>query len=156
VHEERNEMADPKNPVKINRFRLDLQEAGKMKEVGTFSELAGLEFEIQPMDGVGVNQKAVAVQAKRPGFVSAPRQLTFKTQVVSDAMWAWWKSTWDKPNGAMADGSVVLLDAEWKETARFNFEKGWPSKITWTGLDAKSTDPIAIEVTLQVQNLTAA
>src|SRR5262245_45476136 len=61
-----------------------------------------------------------------------------------------WHRQWASgdPAAARKNGSVVVLDRQGQEKARWNFFNGWPSKWTGPALNATSTE-IAIE-TLEI------
>jgi phage tail-like protein len=135
--------------VKLNRFAVEL---GNVK-IDSFKTLSGLDFQIEVLNGLGNDAKGMSLQYARPARVTHPRALTFTTQVLDPKVWSWHQEAWEGKSESMKDGSVVIYDAEYKETARFNFLGGWPSAIQLGGLMAGSNAPMEITVTLQVQDL---
>ena len=66
---------------------------------------------------------------------------------VTDSMdvWSWRKQVEDgKVDEARKNGSIIMYDQTNTEVARWNFENGWPVKISGPNLDA-GTNEIAIE-----------
>jgi len=54
-------------------------------------------------------------------------------------MWKWRKLVEDgKIQDARKNGSIVMYDESLKEIARWNFVRGWPSKISGPQLQADS------------------
>ena len=64
-------------------------------------------------------------------------------------LWEWRKQIEDgKVTDARKNGSIVLYDQGNSEIARYNFEFGWPSKITGPQLNANNNDIAIEEVTI--------
>ena len=57
-----------------------------------------------------------------------------------------WHRQWatGDPSAARKSGSIVLLDRQGQEKARWNFTRAWPSKWTGPTLSAEASD-VAIE-----------
>ncbi|KAB2860401.1 MAG: phage tail protein, partial [Anaerolineae bacterium] len=59
--------------------------------------------------------------------------------------WDWRKMVEDgNVTSARKDGSIIMYDQEGTEVARWNFEKGWPSKISGPSVKSDSNE-IGIE-----------
>lgn len=86
---------------------------------------------------------------KYPGQVKFSN-ISLKWGLCDDVdLYAWHKQWADgDPAAARKNGSVVLLDRQGQEKARWNFFNGWPSKWTGPALNATATE-IAIE-TLEI------
>ena len=54
---------------------------------------------------------------------------------------------------ARRHGSVIMYDRNYEEVARWNFENGWPSKITGPALNAGSNDIGVEEITIAHEGL---
>ncbi len=58
-----------------------------------------------------------------------------------------------KVNTARKNGSIVLYNQENTEIARWNFENGWPTKITGPQLNANNNDIALEEITIAHEGL---
>jgi phage tail-like protein len=66
---------------------------------------------------------------------------------ITDSMDAWnWRKLVEQGNvdGARANGSVVMVDQNGAEVARWNFVRAWPTKITGPSLNS-STNEVGVE-----------
>jgi phage tail-like protein len=66
---------------------------------------------------------------------------------ITDSMDAWnWRKLVEQGNvdGARANGSVVMVDQNGAEVARWNFLRAWPTKITGPSLNS-STNEVGVE-----------
>ena len=86
---------------------------------------------------------------KYPGQVKFSN-ISLKWGMSDDTDLYQWHRQWatGDPAAARKNGSVVVLDRQGQEKARWNFFNGWPSKWTGPALNATSTE-IAIE-TLEI------
>ena len=86
---------------------------------------------------------------KYPGQVKFSN-LQLKWGLAEDADLYAWHRQWatGDPAAARKNGSVVLLDRQGQEKARWDFVKGWPAKWTGPSFSAEASD-IAIE-TLEI------
>ncbi len=72
----------------------------------------------------------------------------------SKALWEWRKQVEDGDvDAARRDGSIVIKDSKKTEVARWNFERGWPSKWTGAELDAGSNEVATEKVTITHEGL---
>jgi phage tail-like protein len=66
---------------------------------------------------------------------------------ITDSMDAWnWRKLVEQGNvdGARANGSIVMVDQNGQQVARWNFLRAWPTKITGPSLNS-STNEVGIE-----------
>ncbi|MDX1616124.1 MAG: phage tail protein [Candidatus Promineifilaceae bacterium] len=129
------------DPLVSAYFAIDL--AGGAS--GFFTEVSGLgsETEIVEMKIMGENNTEIV--RKIPGRLKWG-DITLKRGITTNMdMWDWRKMVEDGDVvGARKNGSIMMFDQEGTEVARWNFEKGWPSKIS--GPSPKSDgNEIAIE-----------
>jgi phage tail-like protein len=113
--------------------------------VAGFSECSGLGAETDVIEyREGSDKQAVR---KLPGLQRYP-SIVLKRGISGDkSLWQWWKSVRDG-QADRRNGSIVLLDAERTEVARWNFINGWPSKWEGPAFSAKANG-VAIE-TLEI------
>ena len=106
----------------------------------TFSECTGLSSEI---DVIRYREGGDPRVRLLPGQTTYSR-ITLKRGITADlSLWQWHKAV---SSGQLdrRNGSIVLLDAERKEVARWNFQQGWPAKYEGPSLNAAGND-VAIE-----------
>ena len=112
---------------------------------GTFRGCTGLGSQSDVIENLAAGAGGVTHIYKIPG-VTRWTNIVLK-RGVTDSMdvWAWRKQVEEgKVNEARKNGSIIMYDQTNTEVARWNFENGWPSKISGPNLDA-STNEIAIE-----------
>lgn len=112
---------------------------------GTFRGCTGLGSQSEVIENLAAGAGGVTHIYKIPG-VTRWTNIVLK-RGVTDSMdvWAWRKQVEDgKVSEARKNGSIIMYDQTNTEVARWNFENGWPSKISGPNLDA-STNEIAIE-----------
>jgi len=112
---------------------------------GSFSEASGLEVTIDPIEYRNGSEDITV--RKIPGLKKFTN-ITLKRGLLGDL--AFWNWVVEAQNGLVrrTEGSVVLLDENRQEVMRWNFKRGWPSKWTAPGLNAKKNE-IAME-TLEI------
>jgi len=112
---------------------------------GTFKGCTGLGSQSEVIENLAAGAGGVTRIYKIPG-VTRWTNIVLK-RGVTDSMdvWAWRKQVEEgKVNEARKNGSIIMYDQTNTEVARWNFENGWPAKISGPNLDA-STNEIAIE-----------
>jgi phage tail-like protein len=56
-------------------------------------------------------------------------------------LWEWRKNVEDGDvQGARTNGSVVMMDQQGNDVARWDFENAWPSKITGPAVKSEGSD----------------
>lgn len=130
------------DPLVSFNFAIDVP--GKLS--GHFMECSGLGSESEVID-----HKIMASGAKEPIIRKVPGRLkwgdiTLKRGITANMdMWDWRKlveqGTVDQ---ARLDGSIIMYDQNHTEVARWNFSKGWPSKISGPSVKSDSNE-IGIE-----------
>lgn len=109
--------------------------------VAGFSECSGLGAETDVIEyREGSDQQGIR---KLPGL-QRYSSIVLKRGITGDkSFWQWWKSVRDG-QADRRNGSIVLLDAERNEVARWNFFNGWPSKWEGPAFNAKANG-VALE-----------
>lgn len=108
-----------------------------------FQEASGLDSSIEVIEyregGNNITVRKYPGQVKHSN-VMLKRGLTDNTELYD------WHKQWadGDPAAPRKNGSIVLLDRQGQERARWNFFNGWPCKWTGPGLNAEQND-IAIE-----------
>ena len=110
--------------------------------VGGFSEVSGLQIEIEVKDyREGGRNDYIH---KLAGPVRYPSNLVLKHGLTTDeTLWNWYQEVM-KGTIKRKNGSIVLLDSAAEEKWRWNFSKAYPVK--WTGPDLKAdSSTVAVE-----------
>ncbi len=111
-------------------------------DVAGFSEVSGLEFEIQPIEyrtGDGADFKV----SKTPGLPKFTN-ITLKRGVTTDDdFWSWVVAALDG-EVEKRDGEIVLLNEVREPVTRWQFTAGWPCRYQGPELNATASE-IAFE-----------
>jgi len=108
---------------------------------GSFAEVSGLEVDLTPIEYRNGSEDITVRMI--PGLKKFTR-VTLKRGLIGDlAMWNWVLAGM---NGQVrrTEAAIVLLDENRQEVMRWNLRRGWPSKWTGPGLNAKNNE-IAME-----------
>jgi phage tail-like protein len=108
-----------------------------------FQEAGGLDTTIEVIEHREGGENITT--RKYPGQVKFSN-ITLKRGLTDDVELYGWHKQWadGDPAAPRKNGSIVLLDRQGQEKARWNFFNGWPSKWTGPALNAEQND-IAIE-----------
>ena len=139
-----------KDPLVQFSYALDL--GGKVK--GYFTECSGLGSEHDVVEHKVVDEKGRQMIKMVPGRIKWDK-ITLK-RGITDAkdIWDWRKKVEDgQVEDARIDGSIIMMDQELKPVARWNFEGGWPSKVSGPQLKSASNEIGVEELTIVHQGL---
>jgi phage tail-like protein len=122
---------------------------------GYFTECSGLGSETEVIEHKVVDGRGVDVVQKIPGRLKW-QDITLKRGITAQMdMWQWRKMVEDGDiQGARKNGSIVMFDQSLKEVARWDFERGWPSKVTGPQLQADSNAFGVEELTIVHEGIT--
>lgn len=114
-----------------------------------FRECSGLDSESNIIEYKEAGKNGQTVIKKVPGELKWSN-IVMKRGVTSVMeLWDWRKKVEDgKVDEARKNGSIVLFDQDNQEVARWNFEAGWPSKVTGPQLNANNNDIAIEEITI--------
>ena len=114
-----------------------------------FRECSGLDSESNIIEYKEAGKNGQTVIKKVPGEIKWSN-IVMKRGVTSVLeLWDWRKKVEDgKVDEARKNGSIVLFNQDNMEVARWNFEAGWPSKVTGPQLNANNNDIAIEEVTI--------
>jgi phage tail-like protein len=120
-------MANREDPLVGFHFAVDI--GGTV--AGFFTECSGLGSEHEVIEHKVVTEDGKEVVMKLPGRLKW-ENITLKRGITSNMdVWDWRKMVEDGDvSGARRDGSIVMYDHMLSEVARWNFERGWPVKVT--------------------------
>jgi phage tail-like protein len=138
-----------------------------------YLEIAGENIILTGVSGLDVEADVVSIQqvgktgrsemVKTRGNINKAADISITRMAPMDAMadpiWKWFKDIRDKGMGGTArtatrkDGSIVLYDGAFAEVGRFNFSKGWPSKIATDAVSTDSNEAVKETITLVIERL---
>ncbi|HET7856161.1 MAG TPA: phage tail protein [Gaiellaceae bacterium] len=123
------------DPYKNFNFRVEIDGIG----IAAFSEVSGLESETAVIEyRAGGDPNTVR---KLPG-VTKYRNIVLRRGITQDhELWNWRKTVVDG-NVDRRNGSIILLDDERNDVARWNFEEGWPCRWEASALNAGSNEVV--------------
>lgn len=132
------------DPLVGFHYQLDL--GGKV--AGFFTEVGGLGSENEIIEHKIVKDGKEIVQ-KLPGRLKW-QDVTMKRGITAEMdIWDWRKLVEDGDiEGARTNGSIIMLDQELKPIAQWDFERGWPSKVTGPQLQSDSNSFGVEELTI--------
>lgn len=132
---------DAKDPLVGFHYAVEVQGV----VTGFFTECSGLGSEHEIVDHKVVDPKGKEIIQKIPGRMKW-ENISLKRGITDNMdIWKWRKQVEDgKVNEARKNGSIVMYDQSLTEVARWNFERGWPSKVTGPQLKSTSNE-IGIE-----------
>ena len=137
-------MADHEDQLVSFHFAIDIQ--GVI--AGFFTECSGLGSETEIVEHKVVKD-GVEVVMKIPGRLKW-ENIVMKRGITSNMdIWTWRKQveTGDVA-GARRDGSIIMYDQTLSEVARWNFIRGWPSKVTGPSVKSDSNEIGVEELTI--------
>jgi len=124
-------------------FNFMLEITGKL--AGYFTECGGIGSEHEIIEHKVVDESGHEIIRKLPGRMKYT-DVTLKRGITSDMQIYNWRK--DVENGkldkARTNCSIVMMDREYKDVARWDFVNAWPSKVTGPSLKSDSNE-IGIE-----------
>lgn len=132
-------MATPSYPHVSFNFLVELD--GIVR--AAFQEVGGLDSTIDVIEHREGGENITT--RKYPGQVKYSN-ITLKWGMADDTELYAWHRMWvtGDPSAGRKNGSIVLLDRQGQEKARWNFVNAWPAKWTGPAFNAEGSD-IAIE-----------
>lgn len=116
---------------------------------GFFTECSGLGSETEVTEHKIVGPSGQEIVRKIPGRLKWG-DITLKRGITANMdFWDWRKMVEDGDvASARKNGSIVMYDQEGTEVARWNFEAGWPSKISGPQTKSDSNEIGVEELTI--------
>ena len=125
--------------------------------VAQFKEASGIDSETIVIEYKASTESGKLLIRKVPG---SPKwaDITLKRRLdTSTALWEWRKVVLDGDiDGARRNGSIVIYDSMGAETARWNFENGWPSHWKGSDLNAGADEIVVEELTITHEGMVRA
>ena len=126
-------------------FRLEIE--GKL--AGYFTEASGIGSEHEIVEHKVVDDSGHEIVQKIPGRLKW-ENVTLK-RGITDAMdiWDWRKLVEDgKMGDARTNCSIIMMDRNYEDVARWDFVNAWPSKVSGPSVKSDSNEFGVEEVTL--------
>ena len=126
-------------------FRLEIE--GKL--AGYFTEASGIGSEHEIVEHKVVDDSGHEIVQKIPGRLKW-ENVTLK-RGITDAMdiWDWRKLVEDgKLGDARTNCSIIMMDRNYEDVARWDFVNAWPSKVSGPSVKSDSNEFGVEEVTL--------
>ena len=143
-------MPNGKDPLVQFHYAIEIQ--GVIN--GYFTECSGLGSEHEVVEHKVVDSKGKEIVQKIPGRLKW-ENIVLKRGITDNLdIWDWRKKVEDgKVEEARMNGSIVMMDQELKPVARWNFERGWPVKVTGPKLQSNSNEIGIEELTIAHERL---
>ena len=126
-------------------YRLEIE--GKL--AGYFTEVSGIGSEHEIVEHKVVDDNGREIVQKIPGRLKW-ENVTLK-RGITDAMdiWDWRKLVEDGKMGeARTNCSIIMMDRNYEDVARWDFVEAWPSKVSGPSVKSDSNEFGVEEVTL--------
>jgi phage tail-like protein len=123
-------------------------------EMASFRKCSGVESETETIEYKEATKDGRMIIRKVPGAMKWSDINLERRIDTSKALWDWRKQVEEGDiDDARRDGSIVIKDSKEQEVARWNFERGWPSKWTGAELDAGSNEVATEKLTITHEGL---
>lgn len=126
------------------------------KTIGFFTACSGLSSEVEVVEQQMISVTGRRLTNKQPGAARTYPEVVLKRGFTKDrALNDWFDKTVDAGDKVeRLTGSIVVYSREFKEIARFNLDKCWPSKLSVSDLNAGSSEAMVEELTIRHDELT--
>ncbi|MFQ5380397.1 MAG: phage tail protein [Dehalococcoidia bacterium] len=116
---------------------------------GYFTEVSGLGSEHEIVEHKVVSSSGKEIVMKIPGRLKW-ENITLKRGITESMdIWDWRKQVEDgNVDSTRRNGSIVMYDQHGSEVSRWNFERGWPSKVSGPSPKADSNEIGVEELTV--------
>lgn len=140
------------DPYVIHYFTIKVPGIG---DIAHFREVTGLETKVTMVEQMLSGKDGKTIVHKVPTDSVQYGDIVLKRAVTSSTkLWDWRKQVEEgKFEAATCNGSIELSDMTGKVVARWNFIKGWPSKISGPSLSAESDEVATEELTISHEGL---
>ena len=139
------------DPLVAFNFAIEVQD----QVSGFFTEVQGLGSETEVTEHLVMGDKGQQIVKKVAGRLKWD-DIVLKRGITSSMdIWDWRKLVEDgKLEESRKNGSIVMYDQEGEEVSRWNFERGWPSKVTGPQPKSDSNDIGIEELTIVHEYIT--
>jgi phage tail-like protein len=133
------------DPLVAAHFEVQIED----KITGYFTEVSGLGSENEIAEHKVMGPGGIEVVKKIPGRLKWDN-IVLKRGITSNMdLWTWRREVEDgNVESARTNGSITMLDQTGAEVARWNFERGWPTKISGPSPKSDGNDIAVEELTI--------
>jgi len=117
--------------------------------VGGFKKVSGMDSHTEIIEFKHGNDPFVR---KKPGRTSYANIVLERGFTASDDLWDW-RQKIEKGEIDRRSGSIIVLDQNMEEIARYNFFDGWPCKWEAPPMDAESSGMAIEKIELAVERV---
>lgn len=130
-------------------FNFCLEVSGSVAITGYFMEVGGIGSENEIIEHKVVDANGHELVQKIPGRMKW-QDVTLKRGITADVnLWNWRKLVEEGNMGsARANCSIIMLDRDYTEVARWDFLNAWPSKVTGPSVKSDSNEFGVEEMTI--------
>lgn len=120
-------------------FKYSLDIGGKV--TGYFTEVSGLDIEYEPVELKVVSEKGVPLIIQQPGRIKYS-DITLKRGITSNLdIWNWRQEIEDgNVDSARVSGTITMHKEDGTPLSIWNFENGWPSKVSGPQVKSDSNE----------------
>jgi phage tail-like protein len=138
-------------------FQYRIEVTGPVAMTGYFTEVSGIGSEHEVIEHKVVTETGHEVVQKIPGRLKW-QDVTLKRGITDDmSCWQWRKSVEDGVMAtARANCSIIMMDRNYADIARWDFVNAWPSKVTGPQVQSDSNAFGIEEMTLVHEGLVRA
>lgn len=125
-------------------------------QIAFFTACSGLSSEVDVIEQTQMTKTGKRITTKQPGPSRTYSEVVLKRGFTKDrAISDWFESTVKAADKVQRKtGSIVILSREFKEIARFNLDRCFPSKLSVSDLNAGSGEAMVEELTIRHDELT--
>ncbi len=124
------------------------------KEIAQFQELSGLNSECDVIDFKFNRADGKPGIHRLPGNRKPPTLTLKRGKDSSMELWQWHQDVFEgKVKDARKNGSIIFQDYVHGEVSRYNFNNGWPSKVSVSTAKAGANELLVEEVTIVADEL---
>ncbi len=126
-------------------------------QLASFRKCSGVESETEVVEFKETTRDGRMMIRKMPGAMKWT-DIQLEGRITTDRrLWEWRKQVIDGSiDKARRHGSIVIMDSNHKEVARWNFENGWPSKYSGADFDAGANEVACEKLTICHEGLVRA
>jgi len=122
-------------------------------EIASFSELAGITTEVEPVDFLESSDKEIIFK-KLPGKAKPPTVTLKRGKNSGMELWAWHEAVlMGDIVAARKSCSLVMYNYDGKPVARYHMLHAWPSKLEIGALKAGASEVLMETVTIVCEHL---
>jgi phage tail-like protein len=128
-------------------YRIEVQ--GAVAVTGYFTECSGIGSEHEIIEHKVVDDAGHEIVQKIPGRMKW-QDVTLKRGITADMqIWDWRKLVEQgKMGDARANCSIIMMDRDYTDVARWDFTNAWPSKVTGPSVKSDSNEFGVEEMTI--------